>query len=63
MSDAFKCDGCEDYTDGKPAAVLTDYDRPVSQTSDGAGEAPREYDLCEGCLGKIRRTILSSETS
>lgn len=55
MSDAYKCDGCGEYHDGKPKGALTKYNVPSGQTTAGGtgGSTDREYDLCGDCIDRL----------
>ena len=50
MTDAFRCDFCGEYHDGKPAESLYIKEHAKGQSSPSYHE---KYHLCEGCEADI----------
>lgn len=57
MSQAYKCDGCDEYRDGEPSATLIVHGVGTSQQHGASGETLREQELCEECRETVEQTL------
>lgn len=59
MSDAFRCDKCEEFFQGDPV-VLGLEQFPTSGAVPGlVGKKIHRYDLCESCAEALERTVVN----
>jgi hypothetical protein len=55
MTDAFKCDRCNEYETGEPAGQM------VKFGGAGVGGSDKETDLCSSCASEVLSTIQNYE--
>lgn len=57
MSQAYKCDKCKQFKEGKKHGSVTTYE-DAENDNDGFGATTRQYDLCYDCFKSITKSLV-----